>query len=279
MNRLFKSIKSSKVLLADFSTIGIGEVSRVFFPKNALEIIDIYKNCKDPFPIGGGSNTLFSDVSKRLFFSDRDLPKRVDIDGRRVVVSSNTTISELGKILVKKGLGGLEFLMGIPAHLGGLVKMNASAYGYSISDFIEFVEIVDKRGVCRRKTNKFVYRGSDIDGFILSVALKLKKSSKDEVQSFTNETIKKRLARQPLKKMSIGCIFKNPQNTSAGYLLEKCGLKGKSFGDVAISKQHANFFVNRGKASFEDMTKLIDYAQNRVYQRFNIELELEIKIA
>ena len=180
-----------------------------------------------------------------------------------------------------KGLGGLEFLAGIPAAVGGALVMNAGGKT-SIGDFVEEVTVLDKDGQIRRLGKKeiiFRYRGSNIEKYIvLGAKLKLEKCDKKEISQKIKKILAEKRQRQELDKPSAGCVFKNPPDDSAGKLIDFSGLKGKKVGDAAVSVKHANFIINAGRATCDDVLKLMDMIKDKVKKDHNIELEPEIKI-
>jgi UDP-N-acetylmuramate dehydrogenase len=182
-------------------------------------------------------------------------------------------------MLPQFSLSGLEPLVGIPGSLGGAVKMNAGAFGVTIADFLEELEIFSlKEGfkTIRKKEINFNYRFSSIrdDELIVSAVLILEKKGKPEL---IQKYLKMRNEKFP-KGKSLGCIFKNPEELPAGKLIEATGLKNFRVNDAVISEKHANFILNLGKAKFLDVYELIQIIKERVYERFNILLTEEIKI-
>jgi len=228
-------------------------------------------------PIGGGSNILFT--GKKNLFSDKYLPKFIDTNDYKIIVSSNTNINYLISYLSERDIGGLEFLVGIPAHLGGLVKMNAGAFGENILEYVDCVYIIDSVGKHKKITEfEFSYRKTDIDGFIYKIVLNLKKSKKSTIKKRVKNYLQKRILTQPLSRPNLGCIFKNPQDLFAGKLIQDCGLKGLQIGDAKVSNLHANFIVNMGKTTSGDILGLINIIKEKVHRKKGIDLETEIVI-
>ncbi len=218
-------------------------------------------------------------TGKQKIFCDSQLPKKIAFAGNTVSVSGNTNINFLIHEAAKKNLGGLEFLAGIPANIGGLVKMNAGAYGQSICPMVSSIKTIDSQNEKHLITNfPYSYRSTDIDGYIYEVKLNLQSDSLENIQEKTKKNIAQRLETQPLKLPNLGCIFTNPENVSAGELIDKANLKGFSIGGAKISEKHANFIVNTGNATSEDVINLIKHVQAEVKKQFNINLTTEIKI-
>ncbi len=272
-----------KVDLKKFSHIKVGGFADVYFPKNFSDIADIYKFFpnKIKFPIGGGSNILFSNKVDKILISDKYLPKKMEISENIVTVSSNYNINEFIMKMAKEDLGGLEFLSGIPANLGGLTFMNAGAYQKEISEFITSVLLIDEYGelkLLNRDDINFQYRESGLKGYILEISFKLKNKNKNDIRRKIFGYIGNRKLKQPLNMPNLGSFFKNPPNVSAGKLIDECGLKGINFGGAEISEKHANFIINSGNANFRDIICLTELIKEKVINRFQIKLELEIKI-
>jgi UDP-N-acetylmuramate dehydrogenase len=189
------------------------------------------------------------------------------------------------------GLGGSEFLSGVPGSFGGAVFMNAGVRALEdektfieIKDIIIGLDVLDlkekKKEVLKREDIRFGYRSSGLDNkFILGGSIKLKKENKENINNRLAGFIKKREWFREIRYPSAGSVFKNPDAFNpAGKLIEDCGLKGKRIGGAEISGAHANFIVNTGGAKAKDILDLIDLAKNSVKKKFGIELELELKV-
>jgi len=198
-----------------------------------------------------------------------------------VVVSANYPLNSFIQDLRKYELGGLEFIYGIPAHLGGAICMNAGAFGHNISEFVNWIQIMDKSGrrkILDREEITFGYRRSSLNGFVLVAGFNLKSKKREEINADMKKYLQKRKEKHPYNFPSLGSIFKNPKSQTAGKLIEECGLKGQNSGDAEISRKHANFIVNKGKATFQNVMHLIKLSRNKVYEKHQIKLELEIKV-
>jgi UDP-N-acetylmuramate dehydrogenase len=184
------------------------------------------------------------------------------------------------RVAADNSLSGLEVCVGIPGTIGGAIVGNAGTADEWIEDLVESVEILDEDGRIQKLTKKdcqFGYRTSRFKTtkeIILKATLKLKKDNPQKIKERT-EAVLTRRENQP-KERSIGSIFKNPPDKVAGQLIEKAGLKGKRIGDVQISPHHANFIVNLGGATAEDVIQLIKLAKEKVKKKFGLELEEEI---
>ncbi len=284
-NKVLTSFLSDSSL-KECSNIRIGDkASYLFTPQSVSDLVLIMTDTKkaglDFLPVGGGSNILFGNVGDRVVILDRDLPKICEVNNSQVVVSSNYDINKFLNEMMEYELGGLEFLAGIPAHLGGTVNMNAGAFGKNISDYLDWVEIINPEGkeeIIRKEALNFDYRHSSIDGFITKIAFNLEKKTSETISSDIQSILIERRKRHPYDFPSLGSTFKNPPGYFAGKLVEECGLKGSRIGDAEISEKHGNFILNKGNATFKDVMNLIKLARKEVLKRKGIQLELEIKV-
>ena len=238
----------------------------------------------DYFIIGGGSKLLVGDKGIRGFVISLGAPafNGIEFDGVSAVAGCGIKIHELIKKAAEKDLGGLEFLSGIPGTLGGALIMNAGWPSKAIGDLIE--EITALRDLEKVKLGedefKFSYRSSSLDGLILvSARIKLEEKAKDKIEAETKKNLEKKRKTQELGYPSVGSIFLNPSGSSPAWeIIDKCGLRGKSAGGATVSEKHANFIINRGKASAADVRKLIDEIQKIVFKEHQIMLKLEAKL-
>ncbi len=276
-------IKSS---LSKYSNMKIGgNATYLLAPQNVSDLSSIILKAKAQklkiLPVGGGSNILFGNVGNRVIILDAYLPEIFQVDNKIVTVSSNIKISSIIDKAMQYGLGGLEFISGIPAHIGGAIHMNAGAFEKCIFDYLYWVEYVDLEGnviKIDRKDLEFGYRTTSIEGFIVKAAFKMDKKTKKKILADKEDIISKRFERHPYDYPSLGSTFKNPKGKFAGQLIEECGLKGLQIGDAQISEKHANFIINIGNATFNDVAELIRIVQETVKAQKGIELELEIKV-
>jgi len=245
-----------------FSTIKIG-------PKKNVKIIN-ETNYNGEFLIGRATNTLISPAASNLAVLD-DRYKYIKIKNGYLHVGGKTNNQILYNFCKKNDIGGFEFLSRLPGTIGGSVKMNAGVKDYEISNNLLALKTLN--GLKEKKEFEFNYRYSNIDEPVFEAVFEIK-----EKFDFTlDETLKKIRSNQP-KEPSLGSVFKNPDNDYAGRLIESVGMKGMIKGGVKISEIHANFFVNTGGGTFDDMLFLINEAKKRVFENFGINLEEEIKI-
>lgn len=276
-------IKSS---LYKYSNMKIGgDATYLLAPQNVSDLSSIIKEANAQnlkiLPVGGGSNILFGNVGNRVIILDAYLPEIFQVDNKIVTVSSNIKISSFIDKAMQHGLGGMEFISGIPAHIGGAIQMNAGAFEKCIFDYLYWIEYVDLEGKVikiDREDLEFGYRTTSIEGFIVRAAFKLDKKTKKKILADKEDIISKRFERHPYDYPSLGSTFKNPKGKFAGQLIEECGLKGLQIGEAQISMKHANFIINKGSATFNDVSELIKIVQETVKKQKGIELQLEIKV-
>lgn len=286
--------KTSSLCLIDeplkkYTTYGIGGPAELMiFPKNKRDLINTIKiindNKMELTILGSGSNILVSDNGiKGAVISLKKTLKNVEVSGNNLYAECGARLGKIVRLAVKNNLIGLENLNGVPGTLGGALIMNAGAWGGEISENLVRVELINSKNEIKKISKNdinFSYRKSSFDknDILLSADFNLKKAKEDIISENFVKAQTGRQNSQPLNKRSAGSLFKNPKNNSAGKLIDEAGLKGYSIGDAKISEKHANFFINDGKASSNDMLKLIKKAHDTVKEQFSIKLELEVKL-
>ncbi|MCC6048128.1 MAG: UDP-N-acetylmuramate dehydrogenase [Thermodesulfobacterium sp.] len=276
--------------LAKHTTIRIGgPASFMVFPKKEDELLEIVKNVTELdipwYVVGGGSNLLCADegypgvvINLRSMkgIAERSLVPDANLF---LEVLSGTMVGEVISFARRKGYSGLEFLAGVPATVGGAVRMNAGAYGRSFSMLVRRVKLLINGKIEDYEPNDsdWTYRSFRKEGIVVSATLELVKSNPEEIERKLKEIYFKRKASQPLAQKTFGSAFKNPPCCYAGKLIEDCGLKGFRVGGAKVSEKHANFIVNLGSATAKDVLALLREVQKRVWERFSIMLEPEVK--
>lgn len=201
----------------------------------------------------------------------------------KVRCGAGRLLGNLSRLMCSHRLSGLEFAVGIPGTVGGAVVMNAGAHGSMMSDVVTNVTMMDFEGnisKCSKASMLFGYRQSRFQSnpcIILTVEMRLAESSLEMIKKRMEEYIHWRKEGQPQGMPNAGSMFKNPQGVSAGKLIDMAGLKGTRIGDAKISEEHANFILNLGNASAEDVMDLMKKAQKEVLRRFGVELIPEIR--
>ena len=270
----------------------IGGKSKVFFKaENLKELVNFLKKLKGRekiFILGAGSNTLITD---NLF--DGVVIKlgrnfgNISLLGEDIIIAGSATLDKaLSDFAINYNLSGFEFLSCIPGTIGGGIRMNAGCFGNEFKDILISIQAIDIFGNVINlpaEKIKFEYRKTSLsdDLVFLSASFKGVKGDQKKIKNFTNELKLKKEKAQPIRIKTSGSTFKNPisQTKKKVWELIKDSVPlDKNFGDACISDKHCNFFVNKGNATFEDMSKLINFVSKRVLEKTGISLEKEIKI-
>jgi UDP-N-acetylmuramate dehydrogenase len=242
------------------------------------------------FVIGGGTNVLARDEGFNgiMIHLGSGSFKNVVIRGTMIRVGAGYNVPALVRLCCNEGLSGMESLVGIPGTVGGAVCMNAGGWSSplykNIGDYIVSLKVMDaegKIGILRREKLSFGYRYSNLSQYIiLEACLKLTGEDSSALKSRCSKFLKMKKDKQVLDAPSAGCVFKNPEDSqfTTGQMIDMLGLKGRAIGGAQVSRKHANFIINRGSASCEDVLKLVDMIKKKVMDNYNIPLELEIKI-
>ena len=271
----------------------IGGPADIFaVPQDMTSLADLHRTLKKRgvpvFPIGGGTNILVNDggiegcvISLRSF-------RRIGVSHRNdtnvsLVVEAGTPLQSLVHYAAENGYAGFEGLAGIPGTVGGAICGNSGSFGYEMKDVLVSIEIMDGAGRVERinaEGIQFGYRRSEIppDTFILNAEIKLGIHTKEEVTAKTEQFLSVKRLQQPIREPSAGCVFKNPSGGAAGKMIDEAGCKGLRIGDAEVSAVHANFFINKGKASASDFLRLMEEVSRKVNEKFGVTLEPEIKI-
>lgn len=266
-----------------------GPADILLLPTEVSEIRNVVIFCRKHdvplYVIGNGSNLLIRDKGIRgIVLKISQNFNDIEVKDNFIKAKSGTLVTVLSKTALENHLKGLEFASGIPGTLGGAIVMNAGAYDGEFSKIIEKVTAMDYEGNIRdlmKEELEFDYRWSVFqkkNHIILEALIKLEKGNYDEIKSKMEEYSARRKEKQPLNLPSAGSTFKRPKGHFAGTLIEKAGLKGMRIGDAAVSELHAGFIVNLGNATACDVERLIEYVQKKVYEKFQIWLEPEVKI-
>lgn len=277
--------------LSCHTTLRMGGPAEIFArPSSVKQIAELVRFCRKYAykydVLGRGSNILALDsgfdgmiINIGSAFSGCSL-----VDENTVYCKSGTDVSALCKFCLENSLSGLEFAYGIPGSVGGLVFMNAGAYGGEAKDVLISSDYVDEFG----NTGKYDldelemgYRKSRYmseNKIITGAYFRLQKDDHDKIKGKMDSLIEMRMEKQPLDKASAGSTFKRPEGAFAAELIERCGLKGFTMGNVSVSGKHAGFLVNDNKGSAAEMLELMDYVSKTVEERTGYVLEPEVRI-
>lgn len=258
---------------------GGGTLKRLYLPHTLSQLQTFVRGCRafgeEPFILGGGSDTVIADGEvSRAVVRTTEL-RVVKMTDKGVFAECGARISALNAFAVQHGFGGLEFLCGVPATVGGALRMNAGAFGHEIADFTQEVVCLDGAG-------EMVALSADEVGFsyrqgvrlpVLSALFGLLPTSAEESASRAAEYAGIRRRKQP-SLPSCGSVFRGAEKP-AGFYIERAGLKGARTGGAAVSAVHANFIVNEGNATVSDFLRLADLVHDRVLALFGVDLERE----
>lgn len=275
------------VPMRDYTTFKIGgECLAMVEPASAQEVmlaLETAAECGiDTFIMGNGSNLLVSDRGiNKLVIRIAERMSSVEISGNTVMAQAGALLSSVAKLSVSRGLMGLEWASGIPGSIGGSVAMNAGAYGGELSDCVKRVDFIKNGRFYSDAVEKgdFGYRKSLYDSpdiTVCGVGMELCPDNGGAAERMREYTALRR-AKQPLAYPSAGSTFKRPEGYYAGALIEGAGLKGFSVGGAEVSTLHAGFIINKGGATADDVKDLIFEIQKRVFEKYGVMLETEIK--
>ena len=238
---------------------------------------------KIPVFVMGGTNLLVRDggiqgIVVRLVKLDRIEEPEAGV----LYAEGGVLMPRLLKFAMQRGLTGLEFAAGIPGTVAGCVVMNAGTRFGEMKEVVRKIRLVTMKGEFLDVSGAqagYSYRRSQLpQGVVVGAWLALQPGAKAKVESRVKESLHRRKATQPIEMPNAGCVFKNPAGDSAGRLIEAAGLKGAQIGDAQVSTKHANFIVNRGKATAEDTQALIRLVGKTVAEKFGTTMELEVQI-
>lgn len=277
------------VPMKQFTSIRVGGPADVIlFPKDLDELIKAYRFARRKkiplFILGKGTNIIVRDKGIRGWvISLTQGLRKIHFDGEVVEAEAGLPLHQLVQSTVEKGLGGMEPFFGIPGTVGGAVAMNAGAWGTEIKDVVSSVTFLKENGEIEeisRSKLRFSYRSLLFPPgwVILRGRFHLKRGRKEEILEKIKFYSDKRKRTQPMDLPSAGSIFKNPKEGPAGRWIEEVGLKGFRIGGAVVSEEHANFILNEGKATAEEILHLMDWIEKRVYEEKGISLEREVKI-
>lgn len=261
-----------------------GKVKKILFPETQAEFTEILREYPDALVLGSCSNILFSSNGYKGELILTTELKQYEIRGTHVFASAGVKGPFLAQKTADAGLSGFEFMIGFPGSIGGDIYMNAGAHGQCISDNLTQCCLFDKetKEIIYKKKHEldFSYRNSLLKSgryVLLHAEFELKKGTQDEIKSLIDRNLEFRKNVQPsLSYPNAGSVFKNPENDSAGRLLDKAGVKIFDLPRAKVWENHANFIINKGDATSEDILTLMIMMYNAVKNQYTIELKPEI---
>ena len=272
-----------------FKTGGAAEI--LFRPADEGDLAEFLHRLETDIPltvIGIGSNLLIRDggvdgvVVKlgKAFASIAMAPPLI-------TVGAGATDIAVASAARDAGLGGLEFLRGVPGSIGGALRMNAGAYGREMKDIVVTARAIDRTGRAHELDSEdlgYGYRTSQVPEDLIFVAATLRGRSEDSavIARRMSEIAEAREDSQPLRTRTGGSTFKNPDPAISGgrrawQLIEQAGMRGAVIGDAQVSEKHCNFLINRGAATSADLERLGETVRERVHETTGVILEWEIR--
>lgn len=266
-----------------------GSADALVMPRSEEELMRVVSYCQGfqlpYYIIGQGTNLLVRDGGVRGVVIKLASPlDSIAFDGLQVEAGAGATLRDLSWRAMEKGLSGLEFACGIPGSVGGAVCMNAGAYDGEMKDVVVSVRVLNEKGIVEvwdASRINFGYRSSALQGsqsIVLSATFTLKPDSPEAIRARMEDYDRRRQSRQPLDLPSAGSVFRRPPGRFVGPMIEGLGLKGYRVNDAQVSEKHAGFIVNRGQAKAADVLKLVEIIREKVMEKFQVWLELEIKV-
>ncbi len=261
-----------------------GLLKKAAFPSSLDDFIELIKSKEYDMVLGNCSNVLFSSdyIDKKIIFTKK--LKGYEIINNSVKAQCGVRGPLLSKECANRSLSGFEFLIGFPGSIGGMIYMNASAHNQSISDTFISANVYDvnsdKIFELKKDNMNFGYRKSILQNnnlILLNAEFHLKTENKEKIEELMKRNIEFRRQRHPsLSTGNAGSIFKNPQNDSAGRLLDLCGMRGAKEGGACVFENHANFILNKDHATSTDVINLMYKMYKKVKEKYTIELHPEI---
>jgi UDP-N-acetylmuramate dehydrogenase len=266
--------------LKNITTIGLGGICKeLICPATINELLKINKSKKYIY-VGNGSNICFiTDYYNGSIISLKRMKRFISHDDSYIYCSSNISCNKLSRYLYNNQISGFEFLHGIPGTIGGAIYMNAGAFEDELLRYVHSIELLDREGniyMTNSKDLHYSYRKSNIDKKSSIIGVTLYNQAKTFDRNILNKLNSIRKNTQPINQLSCGCIFKNPINQHAAKLIDGAELKGKKVGGIYISRKHSNYFINDGSGTYKEFLKLMNIVKNKVFTKYNIELQEEV---
>jgi UDP-N-acetylmuramate dehydrogenase len=282
------NIKRDELLREHLYTKLGGKADFFLTPTTYEEVQNIVKLSNEvdvPFTLlGNGSNLIVKDGGIRGIVLHLKNFKDIKTTDQLIVAQSGAAIIDVSRRALAEKLSGLEFACGIPGTVGGALFMNAGAYGGEIKDVLDYCHVVDREGNLVKRTAaelELDYRHSNISekgDIVLEATFSLKPGDYEEIKAVMDDLTDKRESKQPLEYPSCGSVFKRPPGYFAGKLIQDSELQGTNFGGAEVSTKHAGFIVNKDNATASDYISLIEHVQKTVKEKFDVELEREVRI-
>ncbi len=292
-NKLAQIVSAEAIIenepMSKHTTFRIGGNADVFVSPKVSQVSDVITLAKEysvPVTIiGNGSNLLVGDNGIRgLVLSFGKEAEEIQLEGTRMTVSAGTILAKAAAEAAKNSLAGLEFAAGIPGTLGGAIVMNAGAYGGEMKDVVVSAKVLTPEGEIKELSKEELdlsYRHSCIpekDYIVLEATLELTPGDETVIREMMADFKNRRIDKQPLEYPSAGSTFKRPEGYFAGKLIQDADLRGYQVGGAQVSEKHCGFVINTGNATAKDVLQLIEDVKKIVFDKFQVELEPEVKM-
>ena len=272
--------------LKNHSTFRIGGiVEKIAFPETIDELVILLKSKEYDIVLGNCSNVLFSSdkINKKIILTNKI--DSFSFNGNKLNVCCGAKGPIISNECKNRNLSGFEFMIGFPASFGGMICMNASAHNQAISDTFLSAKVYNLKTnnieTFTKEEMNFSYRNSKLscgNYIVLEAEFLLKDGKQEQITELMDRNTEFRKTRQPsLKYGNAGSIFKNPENDSAGRLLDLCEMKGEKEGGAEVFEKHANFILNKNNATSKDVLTLMYKMYSKVREKYTIELQPEVK--
>lgn len=265
-----------------------GPADCLFFPNDINELKKVVLTARKKriplFILGKGTNLIVRDGGIRGWvISLTQGMRRIQVDGEFMEAEAGCSLQQLVQCSVQRSLTGLEPFFGIPGTVGGGLVMNAGAWGAELKDVVHSITVMKEDGTLverPRSRLRFSYRNLAIPSawIIVKARFHLIPGNKEEILERMKSFSEMRKKTQPMDYPSAGSVFKNPTEGPAGKWIDEAGLKGIRLGQAMVSERHANFIINCGKATADDILRLIEWVEQKVYEVKSISLEREVKV-
>jgi len=276
--------------LKKLNWFNIGGNTKIYFKPNSLndliKFLKLYEDNKNLFVLGAGSNVLFKDdlFDGAVIKLSKNFSRISLLNENTIIAGSGVLDKLLSNFAMENSLSGLEFLSCIPGTIGGGIRMNSGCFDSEFKDILLSVQAINRNGEVLTIPSKdilFNYRFCNLpkDLIFLSATFQGKKDNKDNIKEKIKKLKMKKEKAQPTRIKTGGSTFKNPikqTNKKVWEIIKQSVPNDIVFGDAAISNKHANFFINKGNATYKDMKKLINYVKESVKNKTGVNLDLEI---
>ena len=284
----YSSVFEYNACLEQYCSMKVGGKCDILVkPKNEQAVSELVGVCRENdipfFILGKGTNVLFKGFRGAVILIGQDMGG-ITADGETITAGAGASLNAVCRAALENSLSGAENLYGIPGSVGGALYMNAGAFGSEIKDIVLSARCIDENGnvvSINADEMDLSYRHSvfsENKWIILSAVFGFKSGDKSAIKARMDEVMKRRKDKQPLEYPSCGSTFKRPANGFAAALIEECGLKGFSIGGAQVSEKHSGFVINKGGASFDDITAIVEHIKKTVLKEKGVELECEMII-